>query len=96
MELVLLLRRKYSDRLFKNNGSKDQAASEVVRNSRKREQETVREKEEYELEKYLKHIEICLENFKIFKYEGQESMVAGDKKDEPVKLANGISYWMNV
>ena len=66
---------------------------EIAENENKR---LFERKKKYELEKYLKHIEICQENFKIFKYEGQESMVAGDKKDEPVKLANGISYWMNV
>ena len=66
---------------------------EIAENENKR---LFERKKKYELEKYLKHIEVCLENFKIFKYEGQESMVAGDKKDEPVKLANGISYSMNV
>ena len=66
---------------------------EIAENENKR---LFERKKKYELEKHLKHIEVCLENFKIFKYEGQESMVAGDKKDEPVKLANGISYWMNV
>ena len=45
MKLVILFRRKYNGRLFKNNQSKNQVASEIVRNSRKREQEPVPKKE---------------------------------------------------
>ena len=48
MKLIVLLERKYNGRLFKNNPSKDREASEIVRNSRNREQENVRKKK-YEL-----------------------------------------------
>ena len=46
MKLVIFLERKYNGKLFKNNQSKDQEASKIVINSRKREQETVGKKEE--------------------------------------------------
>ena len=71
--------RKDNDRLFNNNRSKNQKASEIVRNSRKWEQETIR-KEEYELEQNLWHVEILQD----LKYERQERMAAGDEEDEAV------------
>ena len=46
MKLIILLWRKYNGRIFKNNPSKNQETSEIVRNSRKLEQETVWTKEE--------------------------------------------------
>ena len=74
--------RKYNDRLFNDNRSKNQETSEIVRNSWK----LFERKRKCELEKHLKHVETRLEILQDLKYEGQEWLVAGDEEDEEVSV----------
>ena len=88
--------RKHNGTLFKSNRSNDQEASEIVTNSRKREQETVRKKEKLwtrETSKICWNAPGILQDLK---YEGQEEMVGGDEEDEAVNAGDGVSYFMNV
>ena len=66
---------------------------EIAENESKR---LFERKRKYELEKHLRHVEKRLEILQDLKHEGQEIMVAGDKEDEALMLANGVSYLMNV
>ena len=83
MKLAIFLERKYNGKLFKNNQSKDQEASKIVINSRKREQETVRKKEEVWTREAPKKYWNVPGNLK---YEGKERVVAGDEEDEVVNF----------
>ena len=81
--------RKYNDKLFKNNQSKDQEASEIVRLLEIAENDSNKlfvRKKKYELGKHLKHVEALLEILQDWKYEGQERMVADDEEDEAVNV----------
>ena len=83
MKLAIFLERKYNGKLFKNNQSKDQEASKIVINSRKREQEAVGKKEEVWTREAPKKYWNVPGNLK---YAGQERVVAGDEEDEVVNF----------
>ena len=82
VKLVILLWTKYNSGIFKNNRSKNQDTSKIVRKSRKREQENIQTKEEAWTRETSKHVETRLEILQGLKYEGQERMVTGDEENE--------------
>ena len=58
---------------------------EIAENKSKR---LFERKRKHELKKYLKHVKTCLEILQDLKYEGQETMDAGDKEDEAVNVSD--------
>ena len=91
VKLIIFLWRKYNSKLFKNNQSKNQEASEIVRNSRKRDQEAVWKKEEAWTTETSKTCWNAPGILQDFKYKGQERIVTGDEENEAVKVGKWFS-----
>ena len=91
VKLIIFLWRKYNSKLFKNNQSKNQEASEIVRNSRKRDQEAVWKKEEAWTKETSKTCRNAPGILQDFKYKGQERIVTGDEENEAVKVGKWFS-----
>ena len=78
MKLIIFLWRIYNCRIFTNNWSKNQKTSEIVRNSRMQQEETVRAKEEVPW-----NVPGNTWRFKVWRT-GDD--VVGDEKDETVNV----------